>query len=219
MVCLEMTLFRHSPAIFSLATALLLMGCASPYRADQGALFGGLTGAGLGAVVGSAVGDPLAGAAIGAGAGVLTGAVVGGELDKIEARNRAEIETRLGRQLAAGAVTFEDVIAMTRAGVSEEVIVNHVRIHGPARLPQANDLIYLQQNGVSQRVVQAMQQPPTQQGAPTVVAAPQPPPQVIVAEPYYGPAWHGGWVYAPPRPRRWHPPPGPSVGVGFTLAR
>ncbi len=41
-----------------------------PYRSDQGALFGGVTGAGVGALVGEAVHHPLAGAAIGAGVGV-----------------------------------------------------------------------------------------------------------------------------------------------------
>jgi hypothetical protein len=197
----------------------LLAGCASPYRSDQGALFGGITGAGLGAVVGSAVGDPLAGAAIGAGAGAVTGAVVGDQLDQIEARNRAEIEARLGRPVAPGAVRLDEVVAMTKAGVSDDVIINHIRVHGSAQIPQTNDLIYLQQNQVSQRVIAALQQPP-----PAVSAVPAPPPGVVVqpccVDPY---PWGPGWYPPPPPPgwygRRWHgprPAPGISVGVGIS---
>ena len=41
----------------------LAQGCNSPYRSDQGALYGGLGGAGLGAIVGNAVGNTGAGLA------------------------------------------------------------------------------------------------------------------------------------------------------------
>ncbi len=140
--------------------AIVAAGCNSPYRSDQGALVGGLSGAGLGAVVGNAVGNTGAGAAIGAGVGALSGAAIGGSLDEIEARNRAEIEARLGRPAPAGAVSIDDVVAMTRAGVTEEVIVTHVQTHGVIAPLRANDLIVLQQQGVSPRVVNAMQTPP-----------------------------------------------------------
>src|SRR4051794_8241887 len=109
---------------------LAACGCQSPYHADRGALFGGLTGAGVGALVGNATGHTGAGAAIGAGVGALTGSAVGGALDDIEARNHAEIEARLGRPPAPGAVTMGDVIAMTHAGVSDDVIATHVHNHG-----------------------------------------------------------------------------------------
>lgn len=179
-------------------------GCNSPYRSDRGALFGGLTGAGVGAIVGNAVGNTGAGAAIGAGVGALSGAAVGGALDDIEAQNRAEIEMRLGRP-APGAVTIDDVVAMTRAGVTEEVIATHVRSHGMVAPLRASDLIVLQQQGVSPRVVQAMQSPPDV--APVAYAAPQP---VLVPGPYLAPA---PVIVAPPpyyyRPYR----PGVHWGV------
>jgi hypothetical protein len=166
----------------------LLVGC-SPYRADKGALLGGLGGAGLGAIVGNAVGNTGAGAAIGAGVGALSGAAIGGSLDEIEARNQAEIAARLGRPPGPGAVTIADVIAMTRAGVSEEVIVTHVQSHGVANPLRAPDLIMLQQQGVSPRVVNAMQAPPVQ---PAAYAAPPgvvyPAPYVVPAPVYWGPA-------------------------------
>jgi hypothetical protein len=189
---------------------LACTGCNSPYRADQGALFGGLTGAGLGALVGSASGNTGAGAAIGAGVGAISGAAVGGSLDEIEAANRAEIAARLGRPAPTGSVTIDDVIAMTRAGVAEEVIVTHIRNHGPASPPQAGDLITLQQQGVSPRVVQALQTAPPQ------VA----PPGVVVAEPYPVPApvyWGPPYPYPYPPPYYYRPcrRPGFSWGVAF----
>src|SRR5208337_5028001 len=128
--------------------ASLLAGCESPYHADQGALFGGLLGAGTGAVVGHALGNTGAGAAIGAGVGALSGAAIGAGMDQTEARNRAMIEARPGRPVP-GAVTVPDVVTMTRSGVDEGLIINHIHSHGLAAPLQASDVISLQQQGVS----------------------------------------------------------------------
>ncbi len=187
-------------------------GCRSPYYADQGALFGGVTGAGVGAVVGSAVGDPAAGALIGAGVGALGGAAVGSSLDEIEARNRAQIAAQMGREVRAGAVTMADVVTMSQAGVSDPLIITHIQHNGAAGPLTANDLVYLKGAGVSDPVIQAMQAPPVRvAAAPPPVAGP-----VIVEEHVYGP---------PPviiHPRRHfyhhhhHCHPGPSIGFSFS---
>ncbi len=192
----------------------IFSGCASPYRSDQGALFGGLLGAGTGALVGSAVGNAGAGAAIGAGVGAISGAAIGSELDEIEARNRAEIAQHLGRPVPAQPVAVDDIIAMSKAGVDENLIVNHVRAHGVAAPPTASDLILLQREGVSARVVAAMQEPPAPRAAPVygvpVYSAPpvyaQP---VYVQEIYYGPHW---------RPYRCGPPCRPGVSWGVSVS-
>lgn len=206
---------RRRCALFA-CLCLALTGCQSPYRSDQGALFGGLLGAGTGALVGSAVGHTGAGAAVGAGVGALSGAVVGNQIDQIDAQNQAQIAAQMGRQLRAGAVTIDDVVSMSKAGVSQELIVNHVRTQGMAGPLQANDLIFLQQQGVSPTVVQAMQSQP----APTMSAAPPPmlvagppPPVVLVGDPYWGSCYR-------PYPRRYCPPgPGVSWGVSFSDCR
>ncbi len=176
--------------VLGLSGLLLAQGCASPYRSDQGALLGGLGGAGLGALVGSATGNVGPGAAIGAGVGALSGAAVGGALDDIEASNRAEIAARLGRPAPTGSVTIADVVAMSHAGVPEQVIVTHIRSHGPAQPLQAGDLIALQQQGISPAVVQALQT-----STPQVATAG--PPSVAVVE-----------AYPPPPPVYWGPPCG-----------
>ena len=195
--------------------AAALTGCASPYHQDRGALFGGLTGAGVGALIGKASGNPLAGAAIGAGVGAMTGSAIGQSLDEIEARNRAEIEARLGRQIAPGSVTVEDVIAMTKAGVDEKVLLNHVRINGSARPLQPADLIYLQSNGVSPSVVQALQTPPLRPASGSAA-----PPPVIVEEYHHydpwGPPWYGpSFRYHHHGHPRYHRP---HVGWGVSIS-
>jgi hypothetical protein len=180
--------------------AAISTGCRSPYRSDQGALFGGLTGAGLGAIIGHQTGNAGAGAAIGAAAGALSGAVVGNELDHIEASNRAAIEQQLGRPVRAGAVTMDEVITMTQSGVSETLIVNHLRSHGVATVPTAGDLITLKQAGVADSVVAVMQSPPV----PAVRVVPAPAPQPVIIEEY-----HYGWPrYHHPHYRHYHHRPG-----------
>ena len=105
------------------------------------------------------------------GRGAVTGAVVGNKIDESEARNRALIEARLGHPVSPGAVSIDDVIAMTKAGVNEDVIVGHVNNNGVTRPLNTADITYLTQNGVTPRVIQTMQNP-----------AHQPPPQAVVVE-------------------------------------
>lgn len=191
----------RKPSLLLSIVAVLAVpaGCQSPYHADRGALVGGGLGAVTGAIVGGATGHPGAGAAIGAGVGAVTGAAIGQGQDEIEANNRAMIAQQMGRQVTAGAVRVEDVVAMTKSGVNEELIATHVRINGMIAPLQAGDLIHLQQQGVSPRVIAAMQAPPPQ---PMMVQqAPPPPPVVVEAYPYplyYGPRCYAHGYY------RWH---------------
>lgn len=178
------------------AAATVAVGCQSPYHADRGALFGGLTGAGVGAIVGDAVGNTGAGAAIGAGVGALTGAAIGDSLDQIEARNRAAIEAQLGEQLRQGAVTIEDVVAMSQSGVSERLIVTHIQHNGAARQLTSGDIIFLKQQGVADGVIQALQTPPPRPQTARPASTP-----VIVEEHYYG---SPHYYYPPPRYRYHH---------------
>jgi hypothetical protein len=176
--------------------------CQSPRYADRGALFGGLTGAGVGAVVGDAAGNAGAGALIGTAVGALTGAAVGDSIDADMARSKAEIEARMGRQMQ-GAVTPQDVIAMTQAGLSDDVIATHIRANGVAQPLQVNDLIGLRNMGVRDSVINAMQQTPpraTQIVHPAGVYPAYAAPAPVVVSPYY-PVWY--------------PPPPPPVGIHY----
>jgi outer membrane protein with glycine zipper len=179
----------------------LVAGCQSPYYADRGAMAGGVTGAGVGALVGEASGHPGAGALVGAGVGALTGGLIGSGMDDVDARNQARFAAAAAAsQPPPGAVTVNEVMTMSRSGVDEELIANHVRANGVARPLQANELIMLQQQGVSKRVIEALQTTPARM-APMIA---QPPPMMV--PPYY---------YPPPPPPYWGYGYGPAIGVGF----
>jgi hypothetical protein len=125
------------------------------------------------------------------------------------------IEAKLQRPIAKGAVTLDDVIAMSKAGVADDVIAQHVRIHGVVRQLQASDIIMLQQEGVSPAVIRAMQEPPASQRE-TVVVDRAPAQPVIVQERYYYDPWRP--YYYPPPPRYYYgPPPPPRVGIGLSF--
>ncbi|QDU90648.1 hypothetical protein Pla175_40570 [Pirellulimonas nuda] len=189
------------------ATLLVAAGCASPYQQDRLAGAGGLLGAGAGALIGSQSGNPAAGAIIGAGVGALTGSVVGGSIDEAAARNRAQIEAAYGRQVPAGTATPDQVVALSRAGVSPALIVDYVRTSGVDHPATVQEVIALHQQGVPSEVIQAMQSPPP---------APSAPPIVIEEQPLgYGPP-----VFYPPGPPCgfYGPRCGPRVGWGISIS-
>lgn len=151
----------------------------------------------------------------------MLGAATGEALDDIEARNQAMIQQQLGRQLA-GATTLDDAIAMSQAGLSDEVITQHLRTHGLARTLDPADLISLKQQGVSDRVLRAMQdasagQYPVAQSSATVPANTP----VIVEEHYYGrPVHHPHLWYHHRHPRHYRHARrhGPGVRWGFSFS-
>lgn len=195
-------------------------GCASPYYADRGALAGGLGGAGVGALIGEATGNAGPGAIIGAGVGALGGGLVGGALDDVEARNQAQIAAATAQPAIPPGVSLNDVLGMTRSGVDEDLIVNHIRANGVARPLQASELVALQQQGVSKKIIEAMQTSPPPQitrgvGGTMIVPAPAP---VIVGDYFYPvppppppPVWWGYYGYGPR-----HRGPHSTVGFSFT---
>ena len=196
----------------------LLTGCQSPYYADKGALLGGLTGAGVGAAIGDAKDNAAGGALIGSAVGALAGAAAGSGLDAVQARNDALIEAQLGRRVA-GTATLDDVLAMSQAGLGDDVIIQHVRNHGVVSPPTAHDLIALKQQGVGDAVLHALQD--ATQPAALLPASPAPPAPVIVEE-YYVPRPYPLVVYPRPCPP-WHGPPrygrhsGPRVSWGVSV--
>jgi hypothetical protein len=95
--------------------------------------------------------------------------------------------------------------------LDEDLIVNHIRYNGVQQPPQSRDLIALQQNGVSKRVIEAMQAVPPPQPPAGIMAAGPPP---LAAPPVY---------YGPPPPPVWgpypyyYPPPPPAWGFGMSF--
>jgi hypothetical protein len=133
--------------------------------------------------------------------GTLAGAAIGDSIDAEIARNNQLIEERIGRQMA-GAVTIDDVLTLSQAHLSDEVIITHIQANGVARRPTPQDLIVLGRHGVSDGVLHALQttlppQPPT--------PPPEQAPARIVVEEYHyspGPPWHFHPHHRHLRPRR-----------------
>jgi hypothetical protein len=192
-----MTIMFRYFSVCSIALSVV-SGCQWPSSyAGRGTGLGALGGAGIGALIGRATGHTAAGALIGAGVGAVAGNVTGTALDDIDARNRAQIAARLGRQVAQGAATPEEVVAMTQAGVGPQLIINYVDNAGMAQPITAQDVIYLHEQGVTTEVIQAMQTPRVAQ-RPVEVLPVAPPRQTVIIEegpggPYYYPYGRGGY--------------------------
>ena len=201
------TLTKISLTTCCLIAVCVSTGCRSNSRADHGAAAGGIGGAILGGIVGKQLGNTGAGAAIGGITGLIAGGSIGQELDDIEARNQAQIEAQLGRQLVAGAVPIEDVMEMSKNGVPDKLIINHINTNGFRGTLTAQDLIMLNQQGVSSDVVTAMQTPiaPKVQ---RVVPASRP---MVIEEHYYP----SPYCHRPHRHRHYHHPRKSSVGISF----
>jgi hypothetical protein len=150
----------------------------------------------VGAIIGEATGHPVAGALVGAGVGTVTGAAIGSSLDEAQARNQAMIAA--SRTVPPGTMTVREVIDMSRSQLDEDLIINQIRANGLVGPLTTGDLIVLQQNGVSKRVIEAMQARPFGP-APVVVRVPGPPP-VLVDRRFVGPPYPYPYPYYPPPP-------------------
>ncbi len=179
---------------------------------------GAVAGGGVGAITGALIGGKKngeGGALIGAGVGALTGGLIGKSVDNADQRQVAAgvaATQQANAQVAAMAVTNYDLVEMTRAGVSEDLIISTIRSRGGRFDMSPPQLIALKQQGVSDRVVMAAQSagaagyaspaPAYMSSAPVMVGPPpvyyvRPEPAIRV---YYGPSWgpphyyhHGGY--------------------------
>lgn len=146
---------------------------------------GTITGAGLGAITGALVGGKKnweGGALIGAGVGALTGRALGSARDNADAQQVAigsSIANRANAQAAATAVTNYDLVQMSNAGLSDDLIISTVRSRGGRFDMSPGGLISLKQAGVSDRVVLAAQQAASTSGPMPI----NPPPAIHVAQP------------------------------------
>ncbi len=188
----------------SALAAVLLSGCAHYNHTENGALVGSGIGAATGAIIGHQSGHTEGGALIGAAAGALGGALVGNAQQMEEERDAAVVAAQHAewrRQADAQAITNQDVIRMTRGGLSPDVIAGTIRSRGGRFDVSPDALIALKSEGVSDTVIQSMQSSggPQYVSAPTstVVAVPPPPTTVYVTPPR--PSAH--IVIGP---RRWH---------------
>ena len=136
----------------------LFIGCAgfgntnTATETATGAVIGGITGA----LIGEHNDDPLAGAIIGTTAGALLGNTTGQANNRIDAKIAASEE-----DYQEHAVTLNQILAMTQAGVDDSVIISRIETNGPAQTLTTDDIISLSKSQVAATVISAYQAPPT----------------------------------------------------------
>jgi hypothetical protein len=179
----------------------------SYYRND--AVGGAVVGGGLGAFTGAVIGGRKQrgeGALIGAGVGALAGGLLGRSTDVADQRQAAAgvaVASQANAQVAAAAITNYDLVDMTRAGLSEDLIISTIRSRGGRFDMSPSALIALKQNGVSDRVVifaQSMGGTSVLPAAPAPLISPAPavfvnPPPVMYVRPAPVVHFYGGWGY------------------------
>jgi len=160
-----------------LAGALLLAatGCENLPGDEkaQGATIGGVSGAAVGAAVGGE-GNRLLGALLGGAIGAGGGYLIGANWDKITGKDsegaqeaareaQAKPATVEDAQRATtadldndGFVTMDEVVAMERAGFSDQKIVDRLRATGQIFELTAEQKSYLRSRGVSDSVISQM---------------------------------------------------------------
>jgi len=132
-----------------LAFVLVICGCASnKTRVAEGAGIGGAVGAIAGGIIGYQSGHPIQGAAIGGVIGGGTGAVVGAQIKKPTQDSASQAPVQL---------TIQQVVDLTKQGVSSDEIIAKIKAANAKYFLTADDLSYLQKQGVSQRVIETMQ--------------------------------------------------------------
>jgi hypothetical protein len=136
---------------------------------SQGATIGGVTGAAVGAAVGGEhkLLGALLGGAIGAGGGYLIGAnwdkITGKDKDGAETASReaqtnpATVQDAQSATTADldndGFVTMDEVVAMERAGFSDDKIIERLRATGQVFELTSEQKSYLSARGVSDNVI------------------------------------------------------------------
>ena len=136
----------------------LFIGCAgfgdreTSTETATGAVIGGITGA----LIGEHNDEPLAGAIIGSTAGALLGSAAG----QANERHEAEI-TAFEQQHLEHAVTLNQILAMTQAGVDDAVIISRIKTNGPAQTLNTDDIISLSKSQVAASVISSYQARPT----------------------------------------------------------
>ncbi|MDD5505473.1 MAG: glycine zipper domain-containing protein [Candidatus Omnitrophica bacterium] len=139
---------RYFCLFLILASVLVVCGCASnKTRVAEGAGIGGAVGALAGGIIGYQSGHPIQGAAIGGAVGAGTGAAVGAQIKKTQ-----DIPSQAPVQL-----TMQQIVDLTKQGVSSDEIITKIKAANPKYSLTADDISYLQKQGVSQRVIETMQ--------------------------------------------------------------
>ena len=146
--------------IFTLVIACLLfimigLGCQSTNPgAVKGGVIGGIIGAVGGGIIGHQSGHGGEGAAIGAAAGAVTGAIIGNQTG---ISGQAATPAQATPTMSANQMSMQQIVDLAKQGVNDAVIIDRIRMSNSRFNLTADDINYLKQQGVSQKVIDVMQ--------------------------------------------------------------
>ncbi len=142
---------KSSKSLYLIAAILCVTSCQS--NAGTGAL----AGAGIGAIGGAAITGSGTGALIGAGVGAASGALIGAALDESDRRSLDQESPSTTRKIDRGEqLSTDDIKKMTKAGLSDDVIISQIDATKSVFYLSSADIIDLKKAGVSQRVINHM---------------------------------------------------------------
>ena len=130
-------------------------GCSSMNNTEKDALAGG----GAGAVAGGLLtrGNPgaiLVGGLLGTG----VGAMIGSDQDRRDRHDKAVAQAQANAAVAArNQMSVQEVITLSQRNIGDDVIIRQMDTTGSVFALTTNDILDLQNNGVSSRVISAMQ--------------------------------------------------------------
>ena len=136
-----------TPAAFSQETA----------KTGEGAVIGGLLGAVTGGVIGKQSHKTAQGALIGGAVGALGGAAIGSQM-KSSPASAGSATASSPTVAAASDVTMKQIIYWSEQGLPADEVIARIKKSGTVFTLTADDISYLQKQGVSQRVIEAMQE-------------------------------------------------------------
>jgi len=152
---------KYIIAFVCVALSLSALGCQSMgQKAKTGTLVGTVAGAGIGGIIGHQSGHGAEGAAIGAGVGALTGVLVGNQMDKNASQQAPQQQSQAvttKTQAPAAYMNIQEVVDLAKQGVHEEVIIDRIRLQNARFNLFRQDIEYLRNQGVSEKVIQEMQ--------------------------------------------------------------
>ncbi|MDD5567982.1 MAG: hypothetical protein PHY88_02105 [Candidatus Omnitrophica bacterium] len=143
--------------LYSLLTVLILalaiFGCeTNKTRIAEGAGIGGAVGALAGGIIGHQSGSGVGGALIGGAVGAGAGALVGAQINKPSAQ-----ASQSAPAVQATPLTIQQIVDLTRQGATGDDIIAKIKATNSKYSLTPDDLNYLKKQGVSQRVIEAMQ--------------------------------------------------------------
>ena len=137
--------------VISGAAVIIVCGCES--KAGTGAI----AGAGIGAASGALISGSGSGALIGGAIGAASGALIGAALDDSDRKAMQRHSPRTLDRIDRGEqLSIDDVKKMTKAGLSDQVIISQIDATQSVYYLSTADIIDLKHYGVSQKVIDHM---------------------------------------------------------------